>query len=91
MIDGITIGIGSGIGGAVAVGIMFRFLNVKIDKKQDAIDKKQDKAMCERIAKSFEKAIDRSDVKHGETMAILNKIQVATGKIEQRIINHNGK
>ena len=84
MIDGITIGIGSGIGGAVAVGIMFRFLNVKIDKKQD-------KAMCERIAKSFEKAIDRSDAKHEETMAILNKIQVATGKIEQRIINHNGK
>jgi len=91
MIDSITIGIGSGIGGAVAVGIMFRFLNAKIDKKQVLIDAKQDKSMCERIARSFEKAIDKSDAKHEETMAILNKIQIATGKIEQRIINHNGK
>ncbi|MCG7852807.1 MAG: hypothetical protein MIO92_09820 [Methanosarcinaceae archaeon] len=85
MIDGITIG--AAVGGAVAVGYMFRFLNVKIDKKQEEIDRKQDKVMCERIAQSFEKAIDRSDAKHQETMTILNQIQITAGKIEQRILN----
>ena len=86
MVDGMTLG--SAVGGAVAVGIMFRFLNVKIDKKQDSIDKKQDKEMCERIAKSFEKAIDKSDGKHAETMTMLNQIRLTTAKIEQRVLNN---
>jgi len=79
--------IGAGIGGALTISgamVMFRFLNQKIDKKQD-------KAMCERIAKAFEKGIDKSTEDHEKTMKILGEIQVATGKIEQELKHFNGK
>ena len=76
--------IGAGIGGAVTLGAgmaMFKFLNAKIDKKQD-------KVMCERIAQSLEKAIDKSEEKHKETMTILRALELSTGKIEQKILNN---
>jgi len=79
--------IGAGVGGAITFGAamtMFKFLNNKIDKKQD-------KTMCEEVVKNFTKAIDKSDLKHKETMTILNQIQVATGKIEQELKHFNGK
>ncbi|MCK5018168.1 MAG: hypothetical protein KAS32_14020 [Candidatus Peribacteraceae bacterium] len=71
----------AGVGG---VAIMFRFLNAKIDKKQD-------KTLCETIAKNFGKAIDKSDKNHEKVMEILGEIQVSNGKIEQELKHMNGK
>ena len=73
-------GVIAGIGGAA---LMFKFLNAKIDKKQD-------KSVCAEIAKNFEKSINKSDERHEKVMEILSKIQIATGKIEQKVINGNG-
>ena len=76
--------IGAGVGGALTFGgavAMFKFLNAKIDKKQD-------KALCKEIAKTFDKGIDRINEDHDKAMEILGKIQVATGKIEQELLNN---
>ena len=76
------------LGGAVAgvggVLIMFKFLNAKIDKKQD-------KSLCTEIAKTFEKGIDKGFENHEKAMTILSEIQIATGKIEQELKHFNGK
>ena len=74
-------GVAAGIGG---VALMFRFLNTKIDKKQD-------KALCERIAENFGKAIDKSTDNHEKVMEILGMIQVSNGKIEQELKHLNGR
>lgn len=76
--------IGAGIGGAVAglgsIAIVFRWLNSKIDKKQD-------KSLCNNIAETFSQSLNRGEEKFDKIMETLTEIQIATGKIEQRLNN----
>jgi formiminotetrahydrofolate cyclodeaminase len=73
-------GVAAGIGG---VAIMFRFLNVKIEKKQD-------KALCENIAKNFNDGMKKGEKRFDKIMEILGDLQVSNGKIEQELKHFNG-
>jgi len=79
--------IGAGIGGAAGIGtiaLVFRFLNAKIEKKQD-------KSLCENIAKNFNESFHRGDEKFDKIMDKLGDLEVATGKVEQELKHLNGK
>lgn len=79
--------IGAGIGGVAgisAIALVLRFLNAKIDKKQD-------KTLCENIAKNFAEGLHRGEEKFDKIMDTLGEIQVATGKIEQELKYRNGR
>ena len=63
--------IGYVAGGAVAslggVALMFRFLNAKIDKKQDS-------SLCENIVENFSKGLARGEEKFDQIMDALGEI-----------------
>ena len=71
----------AGVGG---VAIMFKFLNAKIDKKQD-------KTLCENIAKNFAESLHKGEERFDKIMDTLGEIQVSNGKIEQELKHLNGK
>ena len=84
--------IGAGIGGAVAglgsVAIIFRWLNAKIDKKQD-------KTLCEKVVENFNQGLDKGEKKFDKIMDTLGEIQVDNadqfGRINQKLEDLNGK
>lgn len=84
MLSEITAGLIGATGGLGGVMIVMRFLNAKIDKKQD-------KALCVAIAKTFEKGIEKSADNHEKVMEILGAIQVSNGRVEQQLKYLNGK
>ena len=71
--------IGAGVGGAVAVGFMFRFLNTKIDA----------------VKKDTQKDLKRGQEKFDKIMDTLTEIQVDNadqfGRINQKLEDLNGK
>lgn len=71
--------IGAGIGGAVAVGFMFRFLNIKIDT----------------VKKDTQEDLKRGQKKFDKIMDTLTEIQVDNadqfGRINQKLEDLNGK
>jgi len=75
--------IGAGVGGALTISgamMMFRYLNQKIEKKQD-------KNMCVVMHDNIKEAQNKSEEDHEKVMKILSEIQIATGKIEQQLVN----
>ena len=83
MVNEIGAGIGGAaltLGGAVA---MFRFLNAKIEKKQD-------KSLCENIAKNFAESLHKGEEKFDKIMNTLGEIKVSNGKIEEHLKHLNG-
>ena len=83
--------IGAGVGGALTLGgvmAMFKFLNVKIGKKQD-------KSLCENIVENISKSLARGEAKFDKIMDALGEIKVDNanqfGRINQKLENLNGK
>ena len=78
--------IGAGIGGIAGLGgvmLIFRFLNAKIDKKQD-------KTLCENIAKNFAESLHKGEERFDKIIDTLGEIQVSNGKIEEHLKHLNG-
>ena len=79
--------IGAGIGGALTLGgamLILRFLNAKIEKKQD-------KSLCEKISDNIVKALDKGEEKFDKIMDALGEIKEDNAAIKQELKHFNGK
>ena len=76
--------IGAAAGGIVTFGMLFLFLNNKVDKKQD-------KTLCNEISKNFSEGIHKQEENQKEIMKTLSKITVSNAEIKQELKHMNGK
>lgn len=84
MLSEITAGLIGAVAGLGGMTLMLRFLNAKIDKKQD-------RSLCENIAKNFAEGLHRGEEKFDKIMETLVKIQVANGAIKKELEHLNRK
>lgn len=79
--------IGAGIGGILGIGtitLVFRFLNAKIEKKQD-------KTMCDERSGGVKENIERIEQKVDVNVKATHSIDKNVGQILQELKHLNGK
>ncbi len=80
--------IGAGVVGVLAgvsgSGLMFRFLNAKIDKKQD-------RNMCETIAKNFAESLHKGDEKFDKIIGTQTDMLISFEGLTKELKHLNGK